>query len=131
MSFDCFSLPSLSFSHFGTIYKFPKVNWSCCLLSQSFSYPLIQFSSFIKAISTFFYLFSHSLSLSSHLLFGHPSHFLQNSVSCLNLWALQLWFSQIIKHCVTVYHHALRITTKHFTANHTCKPKYVLYIQCS
>lgn len=83
-----------------------------------------------QSIYTFFYPSSRSPSLFFSLAVLSPLSFLRSSPACL-LRALQAWLSQSTKQCVIVYHPALTIATKHFTANQTCKPKYVLYIQWS
>lgn len=74
-------IPLLSLS-IGTIYKYPKVNWSCCLLSQFSAVHLhTQFSS------------HHSLRPSPHS--SICSHILSLSLFSLAVWSSLLFFAEL------------------------------------
>lgn len=118
------------------IYLYPKMHLvlSACPISHLSAHTFFNSAAHSliihQSIYTFFYPSSRSPSLFFSLAVLSPLSFLESSPACL-LWALQAQLSQSTKQYVIVYHPALKIAKKHFTANQTCRPKYVLYIQWS
>lgn len=121
-------IPSVSFSLSSPLEQLhPKMHLvlSACPISHLSAHTFFNSAAHSliihQSIYTFFYPSSRSPSLFFSLTVLSPLSFLWSSPACL-LWALQAWLSQSTKQCVIVYHPALKIAMKLFTAHQTCRP---------